>query len=90
MRLYCLIVLAPALFLRDGGAADGDPLTRRDPIAARSEIDAAAAWAREHLLGPVTAAPFTFIYDGRPSSEFLGSWERAESARDLDARRKEQ
>ncbi|MBN1420858.1 MAG: alpha-galactosidase, partial [Planctomycetes bacterium] len=75
--------------LRDGGAAGGDLLLRRDPIAARAEIEAAAVWAQEHLLGKAASVPFTFIYDGRPSSELLGSWERTEAARDLDARRRE-
>ncbi|HAK95296.1 MAG TPA: hypothetical protein DCM87_09900 [Planctomycetes bacterium] len=93
MKVCRLLVLAAAFStapaLGAGAAAEGDLVVRRDPIASGAEIAAAAAWAHERLLGPAAAAPFTFTYGGRPSSEFLGSWERTATVRELDARRTE-
>lgn len=88
ISFHWAIILASALSLGPA-PADGDLLIRRDPIATKTEIDAAGAWARAHLLGPASAAAFSFTYDGRPSGEWLGSWQRKEAARDLDARRRE-
>jgi len=33
--------------------------------------------------------PFSFVYDGRPSRDFLSSWERTNQSRRLDAERAE-
>lgn len=82
-------VLSAAPVLAGGPPAEGDPFARRDPLGTRAEIDAAAAWARERLFGPAEAAGFGFLFGGRPSSDLLGSWERSESARELDAKREE-
>ncbi|MGQ9591695.1 MAG: hypothetical protein ACUVYA_15535 [Planctomycetota bacterium] len=87
--LLALSVLLAARVLAGGAPPDGDPLERRDPAGTKAEIDAAASWARERLFGPAETAAFSFLFGGRPSSQVLGSWERSESARDLDARREE-
>lgn len=84
----------PASLPGGDGAAGGDRteldrMERRDPIARPVEIEAAMAWLRERLTGPAPGVAFTFVYDGRPSKEWLGSWERREATRELDPKRTE-
>ncbi len=87
-RVFFVILVAGVLFV-PALAAEDYPSQRRDPMAAAAELGAASAWTKERLLGPVSALPFTFVYDGRSSGETLGTWERTEAVRTLDERRAE-
>ncbi len=41
------------------------------------------------MISDANGPPFSFVYDGRPSSEFLGSWQIQRTSRELDANRTE-
>ncbi|MDE3067462.1 MAG: hypothetical protein KGJ60_07910, partial [Verrucomicrobiota bacterium] len=43
------------------------------------------AWVRQHLLSTNHLPPFSFTYDGQPSSALLPAWKRTESDTTLDA-----
>ena len=51
------------------------------------ELTAARRWLSEHLSGNTTALPFSFTFDGKPSSELLKNWQLLRSSRKLDDRR---
>jgi len=36
---------------------------------------------------PTTEPPFSFVYDGQPSSDFLGTWKQTKSSRKIDDRK---
>jgi len=59
--------------------------------ASADEITTASRWARKALLGDTAidtsaplsfSLPFSFIYDGKPSTELLSKWKRAQSSAD--------
>jgi alpha-galactosidase len=47
-------------------------------------------WVKKGLLGDKPAAPFSFIYDGKQSSELLASWPTKMTAKKLDDVRTQQ
>jgi len=53
----------------------------------RDEMDSAARWTTEWFGPDANAYPFSFTYDGRPSSQLLPRWNRARSSRRLDRNR---
>jgi alpha-galactosidase len=78
-----MTVLALAQLLHAAPAVSATP----------EEMAAASQWVTEHLGGEGQAVPptpfFSFTYDGKPSSEFLSTWEFERAQRDLDAQRVE-
>ncbi|MCL5098610.1 MAG: alpha-galactosidase [Candidatus Omnitrophica bacterium] len=44
-------------------------------------------WVTAWFTAPSPAAPFTFLYDGRPSAEVLEHWKLTRQSRQLDGRR---
>lgn len=59
--------------------------------ATRDEIAISTAWSKSHLQATaVSALPFSFVYDGKPSCELLANWKVKCSAKNLDKSRKQQ
>lgn len=56
--------------------------------ATHSELQQIDIWVREHLL-EADDYPFSFVYDGQPSSELLKVWEKTCKTREIDACRTE-
>ncbi len=52
----------------------------------RDEITRRASWVSEHLGGDAATLPFSFGYDGRPSSELLGSWNLESASAEIDGK----
>jgi len=55
----------------------------------REELAAGKQWTMAHLGSCKAALPFSFVYDGRSSSELLAQWEFKSGSRKLDERRTE-
>ena len=75
--------LAVALLLMTAPALSAEPT--------RAELSRCRAWAKQHFGDrktiPTAEPPFSFVYGGRPASEFLDSWTKAKASRKLDAKR---
>jgi alpha-galactosidase len=60
---------------------------------APAEMAKARQWAATHFEGAQETKPaapfFSFVYDGKPSAEFLGTWDLKRASRQLDAGRTE-
>src|SRR6266545_5834540 len=46
-------------------------------------------WMKDSFRRTATIRPFSFVYGGRPSSEFLAGWTCTSSSRTIDAKRTE-
>ncbi len=46
-------------------------------------------WVRTNLTAAQATMPFSFVYDGKPSQEWLATWPRKEEQKPLDADRKQ-
>jgi alpha-galactosidase len=58
--------------------------------ATPQELATAQDWAKSNLGTGAASLPFSFIYDGRPSSEILSTWKVKRSTSDLDSFRKQE
>lgn len=70
-------------------AALASPAFAQSPASAPSDLDVrwpAAAFFSQQTL----PAPFSFRYDQKGSADFLGTWQKTQGSRDLDANRTEQ
>ncbi len=56
-------------------------------IAAQQEQEEAADWVKDKFTGTAPAVPFSFVYDGVPSDDFLSGWPLSQSQMSLDANR---
>jgi alpha-galactosidase len=83
MRYHAIVGLAVSLFLFLTG-----PARAVSPNA--DELGAAQRWSAEHLGGNPAAVPFSFTFDGKPSSELLRTWPLERSSRKLDDGRTQQ
>jgi alpha-galactosidase len=53
------------------------------------ELAMAQAWAKEYLYSLNTAKlPFSFVYDGKPSTDFLSTWKMVSQKKELDPNRR--
>ena len=85
------------LGLRDagGGIVERVDFNQADWADARVTLEnGQTVWLGDMPVGPLhkpptTEVPFSFVYAGRHSREFLKDWDRTYSVRDLDARRRE-
>jgi hypothetical protein len=53
------------------------------------ELAAGEQWAMAHLGSCKAALPFSFVYDGKSSSELLAQWKFQSGSRELDKARTE-
>ncbi|MCX6901058.1 MAG: alpha-galactosidase [Verrucomicrobia bacterium] len=53
------------------------------------ECATAKQWLKTALLADKTGKPFSFVYEGKPSSRLLGEWKATKATRALDAKRRE-
>jgi len=51
------------------------------------EMTAARKWTQEHFRGETAALPFSFTFNGKPSTGLLDRWSRTQSTRKLDEQR---
>lgn len=72
VRLGMVCLIAALLLCCMGGEALGVKATN-------SEITSAKSWFCERFGKQAEAPPFSFVYDGRPSSEFICGWAREQS-----------
>jgi alpha-galactosidase len=63
--------------------------SRAEVKVERSEQTQAREWTQDNLFSARKAPPFSFVYNGKNSGEFLQSWTRQDSRRTLDANRVE-
>jgi alpha-galactosidase len=52
-----------------------------------AEIKVKSKWVKEHLLDSDPQLPFSFLYDGKASSELLKTWEKKTATNKLDTNR---
>ena len=86
-----------ALVLQDagGGIVEHVDFNQADWADARVTMEnGETVWLGDMPIGPLhkpptTAVPFSFVYQGRHSRDFLSDWERTYSVRDLDHHRRE-
>lgn len=56
----------------------------------RDEITTARTWSKSHLQVRATSqVPFSFVFDGKPSSELLPTWNFEKSSKALDKLRRQ-
>jgi len=55
--------------------------------APSSATSRAEAWTQDHLINATAEPPFSFIYNGRPSADFLPSWSKKIADTKLDSAR---
>ncbi|MFA6127752.1 MAG: alpha-galactosidase [Bacteroidales bacterium] len=53
----------------------------------RGELTLKSKWVQEHLVQANPELPFSFVYDGRPSSGFLKTWQKKSVTEKLDPNR---
>lgn len=53
----------------------------------KAEVSIADRWAKTNLTPKSPTLPFSFVYDGKPSSGLLGTWKSSCTATDLDSQR---
>src|ERR1019366_5225613 len=58
-------------------------------LAQPEEMRQKDRWTLEHLLGPQTNRPFSFVYGDQPSEKLLADWPRKQKSKKLDAARTE-
>jgi alpha-galactosidase len=56
-------------------------------IKATAEMKIKSIWVKEHLLNTDPILPFSFIYDGKPSSELFKTWQKKNETNKLDDNR---
>lgn len=56
----------------------------------KDEMSMAARWAKGNMGSAVSTTPFSFVYDGKPSSELLKTWKSNYAVASLDGRRVQQ
>ena len=77
--LFCSLLIVPCFRVRQA--------TALSPSA--EEMATAADWLHAHLAADSILAPFSFIYDGKPSTELLKNWDCRRQSRKLDDNRTE-
>ena len=55
--------------------------------ATPGELNLKSNWVQEHLVQANSELPFSFVYDGKPSSGFLKTWPKKSKTEKLDANR---
>jgi alpha-galactosidase len=87
---------ATEFVLEVGDAGDGIGCDQADWADARVAMaDGSIVWLGDLPLAPVrrgpytTELPFSFTYGGKPSAEFMKTWDRKQAVRKLDERRTE-
>ena len=63
--------------------------TSRAISPTQAELTSKAKWSEAHFGSQKATPPFAFTYDGKPSAEFIDSWQFKLSRRNLDASRME-
>jgi alpha-galactosidase len=63
------------------------PIAHAVVTATPAEMTQQSQWVQRNLVTPANAAPFSFTYNGQPSSRVLSSWTRAETDTILDRNR---
>ncbi len=56
-------------------------------LVSREEMKSKAEWINLHLQKEDGSVPFSFLYDGKPSSEFLKNWEYKTESHSFDENR---
>ena len=80
--MRCSLIVRIALVLLCGLTS-----TTRAVSPNSEELSVAQQWSSEHLSGDPAAIPFSFIFDGQPSSDLLKQWQLDRSSRQLDDQR---
>ncbi len=75
---FCCLI-ATVLLCCTGGEALGVKTTD-------SEIKSVKSWFGEQFAKQADMPPFSFVYSGRPSSEFIGDWAREQSEEKIGAK----
>jgi alpha-galactosidase len=58
-----------------------------DSTGTSGEMKIKSKWVKEHLLNDDPQLPFSFMYDGKASSELLKTWEKKTATNKLDSNR---
>ena len=60
---------------------------KSDAIGTQGDLKTKSKWVKEHLLNADPQLPFSFIYDGKASSELLKTWQKKAETTILDSNR---
>lgn len=70
-------------------AVIGGQFLQAGSVVTDVDMKAKTAWVQETLLKSQGLSAFSFVYDGKPSAEFLKSWEVKQSSREIDGKKTE-
>ena len=60
---------------------------KTDILVESGEMNIKSKWVKEHLLNAKPLLPFSFLYDGKPSSELMNLWQKKSKTEKLDKNR---
>ena len=61
--------------------------SKPDAMGTKGDLKIKSEWVKEHLLNADPKLPFSFIYDGKASSELLKTWQKKAETTILDSNR---